>query len=382
MAIDEIQMTESVQPIFPGLAQFQKTTADLVKLLLDSIPDAAMILDAERRVIMANTRLMEVFDLTPEQVVNRRPGEAFGCFFAGENPGGCGAGTHCTVCGMLRSIILCQEGHQQTVQECQIVLGDADQTSLDVEATATYAVIEGVPVTLFVLRDVSAEKRRSVLERLFFHDVINTVGGIHGLAELLNGRIHNLTGEQEREYRQWILELSKKLIDEVVHQRRLMAAERGEFKPELGVVSVGDLLAEVHALYVGHDVAGGRTLVLGEVCNSTILSDQQILRRILGNLVKNALESTPWGGTVTLSSRDDGENVVFSVNNPGVMPHDVQLQLFRRSFSTKGGEGRGMGTYSVKLFGERYLKGKIDFTSREPEGTTFTFTLPKRPSTG
>ncbi|CAG0934623.1 partial Sensor protein DivL, partial [Rhodocyclaceae bacterium] len=104
----------------------------------------------------------------------------------------------------------------------------------------------------------------------------------------------------------------------------------------------------------------------------------QILRRILGNLVKNALEATPRGGTVTLSCTDDGGRVIFGVTNPGVMPEEVQLQIFQRSFSTKAGTGRGIGTYSVKLFGERYLKGKVAFTSREPEGTTFTLSIPKR----
>jgi signal transduction histidine kinase len=234
-----------------------------------------------------------------------------------------------------------------------------------------------MPVTLFVMRDVSAEKRRTVLERLFFHDLINTVGGIHGLAELLNGGIQHLTSEQEQEYHRWILDLSKKLIDEILLQRKLMAAERGEFKPEPGIVSVEALLSDVYALYSSHDVAEGRKLKLGEVCRSNIISDPQILRRILGNLVKNALEATSRGGVVTLSCVESGDDLLFSVHNPGVMPCDVQLQLFRRSFSTKDGSGRGMGTYSVKLFGEKYLKGKIAFKSRDPEGTTFTFTLPK-----
>ena len=48
-----------------------------------------------------------------------------------------------------------------------------------------------------------------------------------------------------------------------------------------------------------------------------------------------------------------------------------------RSFSTKADTGRGIGTYSMRLFGQRYLGGRVDFTSEEPEGTTFTVILPK-----
>ena len=68
---------------------------------------------------------------------------------------------------------------------------------------------------------------------------------------------------------------------------------------------------------------------------------------------------------------------MFSVHNDAVMPPEVQMQVFQRSFSTKARLGRGIGTHSMRLFGERYLGGKVDFISREFAGTTFTLTLPK-----
>ena len=49
---------------------------------------------------------------------------------------------------------------------------------------------------------------------------------------------------------------------------------------------------------------------------------------------------------------------------------EVQLQVFQRSFSTKG-NGRGIGTYSIKLLSENYLNGKVGFTSSVSEGTVF-----------
>lgn len=349
----------------------------VLKILLDAVPDAAMILDSERRVVMVNDALVNIFGLTPDSIAGLSPGATLGCFFSDEGPSGCGSGSHCTVCGALRSIIMSRQTGGRSVQECQIVLGGAEETQLDVQVTATHAVIDETDLTLLVIKDVSAEKRRTVLERLFFHDVINTVGGIHGLAELLNGSIQNLTSDQEQEYRHWILDLSNKLIDEIMHHKKLIAAENGSFKPELSIVFIPDLLREIQVLYANHDVAEGRILQIGDLCDASIITDQQILRRILGNLVKNALESTPTGGAVTVSCHDSGEAVTFEVNNPGVIPREVQLQLFRRSFSTKDGTGRGLGTYSVKLFGERYLKGRISFESSEPDGTIFRFTLPK-----
>ena len=56
---------------------------------------------------------------------------------------------------------------------------------------------------------------------------------------------------------------------------------------------------------------------------------------------------------------------------------DIQLQIFQRSFSTKG-LTRGLGTYSVKLLTENYLKGKVSFMSNALEGTVFSVELKKK----
>ncbi len=69
--------------------------------------------------------------------------------------------------------------------------------------------------------------------------------------------------------------------------------------------------------------------------------------------------------------------VWFEVHNPAYMPRDIQLQVFQRSFSTKG-EGRGLGTYSIKLLTERYLCGTVSFKSSPEEGTVFRVEYPAR----
>jgi len=58
------------------------------------------------------------------------------------------------------------------------------------------------------------------------------------------------------------------------------------------------------------------------------------------------------------------------------MPEAVRLQVFQRSFSTKGGRGRGVGTYSARLLAERYLGGRLSFSSVAGQGTTFVLDLP------
>ena len=117
-------------------------------------------------------------------------------------------------------------------------------------------------------------------------------------------------------------------------------------------------------------------MVRSEADDDSFVSDKTLLARVLGNLITNALEASVPGQTVTVWFRNcDGPS--FCVHNQAAMPEDVQARMFQRSFSTKGGTGRGVGAYSVKLLTENYLKGTVDFRSTRSEGTTFTVRLPR-----
>ncbi len=306
-----------------------------------------------------------------------RPGEALACTRSAEGPDGCGTGRHCSVCGAFLAIVDSRAADVSSRRECRLARGDGAGACLDLEVIATPLAVAGMRLTVLALRDIGAEKRRGVLEKVFSHDVLNTAGGINGLAmALAEGEFREPA--REAEARGWMAELSARLVDEITHQRKLLAGEQAEFVPDWGAVAVGTLLRRIQTLYANHDIAACRRLALGPVPEVTIVSDGAILRRIISNLVKNALEATAPGESVTLSAVQEGEGVVFSVHNPGIMPEEVQLQPFQRSFSTKSDEGRGIGTYSAKLFGERYLKGKVDFTSNVSAGTTFSLTVPRR----
>jgi signal transduction histidine kinase len=91
----------------------------------------------------------------------------------------------------------------------------------------------------------------------------------------------------------------------------------------------------------------------------------------------NALEASAEGATVRLATRVAPAHITWEIWNHGFIPADVQKRVFQRHFSTKATFGRGLGTFSMKLFGERYLKGKVSFDSSESDGTTFRFRLPR-----
>jgi len=168
--------------------------------------------------------------------------------------------------------------------------------------------------------------------------------------------------------------LSVRLIEEVDAQRQLIAAESGKLSVNLSPIESVRLLEEMVGQHSGN--ARGRFIRISPASkNISFTSDRVLLRRVIGNLLKNALEAARDAETITLGCGHAENGVEFWVHNPGTMERDVQLQMFQRSFSTKGA-GRGLGTYSVRLLTQRYLKGAVSFTSSLDEGTTFRVTYP------
>jgi len=128
--------------------------------------------------------------------------------------------------------------------------------------------------------------------------------------------------------------------------------------------------------YRHHEVGMSKSVVTdSDSKKCTLISDEAILQRVLGNLLKNALEATNDSGTVRLGTETKEGYVIFWCWNAGYIPRASQLQIFQRSFTTKG-IGHGIGTYSVKLLTERYLGGKVSFTSSQELGTRFQVKMP------
>ncbi len=311
-----------------------------------------------------------------DDAVGQRPGELLGCRHVSEGPDGCGTSRHCAVCGAVQAVLDSQRQEDRVTRECRIVLEEPVGGALDLLVHATTVFVDDERFTICCLKDVSDQKRLSVLTRHVLPRHAEHRGGnprLDGTA----ARTGADASEEERELSDLQM-LADQMVEEIQSQRDLMYAETGDLEPEFAPLRVADFLPRLLALYEHHSAAHDRQVQLGEIWQGSLLTDGRLLGRVVGNMIKNALEATPAGGTVTVSCREDeSRHVVFSVHNTGVMPEEVQLQIFQRSFSTKAATGRGIGTHSMRLLGERYLGGEVSFISQEPEGTIFRLTLPR-----
>ncbi len=158
----------------------------------------------------------------------------------------------------------------------------------------------------------------------------------------------------------------------------MMMAEGGDLRLNLSDVQCSSFLNGIQNSMTVHNAGDGKKVVIENPVSSKIIkTDPTILTRILINMVKNALEACVPDGRVTIGADGVHDNQVkFYVHNNAFIPRETQLQIFQRSYSTKG-KNRGLGTYSMKLLGEQYLKGTVSFETSEAGGTTFFILLPE-----
>jgi len=333
---------------------------DSSTLLADLDPNPLVILGQDRRILYANPAARALNGpQNGDRMEGLKLGEVLRCIHSQE-PEGCGDTPSCLYCGANLAIRLGLEPGTPSTEECRITASTAcGDTSLEYSIQSRPVEWRGQKAVLCALNDVSHEKRRRVLERIFFHDILNTAGSVKGLSEILLMERQDMDSAELAELLKMMRDSCDVMLDEIRGQQVLLAAESGQLSTDWKQVAIAECMADAAMVASHWPVAA-------------------MLGRVLMNLLKNALEAVAAGEEVRLGGRVVGDRVEFSIWNGGAVPPAARLQIFQRSFSTKGA-GRGTGTYSVRLLTEKYLNGKVSFTSSQRDGTTFTVSFPLQP---
>ena len=343
--------------------------------LMDHLPDMVLVLNRQRQIVYANRPALRQAGMRDRSAaIGLRPGELLGCKYRNANGGGCGTSSFCRFCGQVKAVLAAQAG-QAVAEECRLTVERGGrEESLDLRVWATPVEFEGEPLTFVALADIAEEKRRIFLERVFLHDVANTATALRGLWDLARDPATEPRSRQK--HMETLGQVSERMLDEVRGHQLLVAAESNQLQLNPRRLHSLALLRQLFRCYNRPELLGQRWLEIApESEGAEFESDETLLTRVLANMIKNAIEASPEGATVTLGCRQEAGYVVFWIHNHSCMPEEARAQVFQRSFSTKG-TGRGLGTYSMKYFTEKYLGGKVGFTSTEAEGTTFTASYP------
>jgi len=347
----------------------------LMSGLLHSVSGVLAVLDEHRQIIAINDSFLKMLGIVdPVQALGLRPGEALQCIHAHDEPSGCGTTRFCSTCGAAMAIVSSLD-HDKPVERMCALTTHRDGRTVDIalQVKSQPIKINGKKFLLLFLQDITRQQQRAALERTFFHDMNNMLSGLIGATELLSLK------ESPSDLVQRILNASLSLKKEVEIQRYLLQHESGSYQPSWKKIDLNIVMEELKSFFITHPAARNKAIDFQAPDPGLyIRTDRSLLLRVLCNMITNALEGTEAGGRVKVWLEKTDGLISFRVWNRRPIPREIAQRVFQRNFSTKEGEGRGVGTFSMKLFGEQILGGKVSFTTSRDEGTVFVFSLPPR----
>lgn len=206
---------------------------------------------------------------------------------------------------------------------------------------------------------------------------------INPLEQLLKTR--ELTPEKDLRNSHLIMfrnaRLLLRLINQLMDFRKI---DQGKMKLKVNECNLKDFLAEIHESF--SSLAASKNIKFNFITHTfdeNIWLDQDILEKVIYNILSNAFKFTESGGKVNLELIDDNsEFMTIIIADSGIgIPEKAQSNIFERFFqipfvNAKIQPGTGIGlSYSKSLI--ELMHGKIEFKSREGEGTTFFVKIPK-----
>jgi PAS domain S-box-containing protein len=212
------------------------------------------------------------------------------------------------------------------------------------------------------------------------HDFNNTLSPILGFAELLVQRpdVPPATTQRYAE----LINTAALDAASVIRRLRELYRDRGESSPD-AAVDLRRCLEEAAALTQPRwkSEALGRGVSIRVVITDTvdvpvILGDAAGIREMLTNLIFNAVDAMPQGGTIAMRVRQDGDEVLLTVSDTGIgMSEEVRRRCLEPFFSTKDQQGTGLGLALVSTTVQRH-GGTLTVESEPGQGTTFSIRLP------
>jgi len=351
--------------------QVRRRTGEL-RQIYATVPVGIYTLDATGRISSFNRHLQKMFSYEAAEVVGKK---GIGDLFQADYD-------------TLYWLDLCRREGRTS---CEAVARAKDGTKIpvfDERVVMTDDVGEHVGFTGYLqdLRQIrrtrqllkEQEKQAGVgrLASAIVHEIANPISGV---AQYLDAMLRRLEGAERfeadelRHGAQVMRNALQRTTDLIQHLRGLT---RSAVRPVSDVDPMA-LLADLQALmrYELHR-HGIEVVIVGEPGRHTVRGDAGRLSQVFLNLITNARDAMPDGGTLTVEvrARDSTLEIAFADTGVGVPPENLD-RIFEFLFTTKGDAGTGYGlTISGDIVGEH--GGRIDVKSGLGTGSTFTVVLP------
>lgn len=212
------------------------------------------------------------------------------------------------------------------------------------------------------------------------HELRTPLAVIHGEADV--ALAHDRPAAEYRQSLAIILDECRRLSRLVDDLLNLARADAGRVRLQVAEFYFNDLLAECCRSL--HALAAARRIELECLPSEDVAfcGDEALLRRLVVNLLDNAIRYTPAGGRITASLEARGAEVRLCIADTGIgISPEAAPHIFERFYRTDKARSRaeggfGLGLSIVKWIAESH-RGAVAVSSRPEEGSTFTVTLPR-----
>lgn len=337
-----------------------------VETILNSSPDAVLLLGPDGAILSTNPAFQRLFGYGIDDAVGQRPSVLV-------VPAQGGA-----LESALRAVI-----EQRTSQRLEVTARRRNEMTFDADVALAPVVKEADLLgVVFSLRDISALKEVDRMKDSFLstaaHELRTPLTSIRGFSELLLTR--EMDDLRQKRYLGMINEQSTHLasiIDDLLDVSRLEARQGLDIQPER--VDLGSLIVEIVQPFV--DTNPAHHFRFEELMRApTVWGDPVRLSQIVRNLVANAVNYSPRGGPVVVSSRVMPGFLEVRIRDEGIgLTPDQAARVFDKFYRADGSNtsigGTGLGLTICKLLVELH-SGHIWVESESGVGSTFAFTVP------
>lgn len=271
------------------------------------------------------------------------------------------------------------------VVECECRMPDGGRRWFEVIASPLFAWDGSMTKVVYSMRDISGRKgldrQKDDFYAMLTHDLKSPLTMIMGYIELLfeSERMDKETSELVSGIGRGGERLSRLVEDFLTVSKATAGKLVPHLAPEDPARVIDELLPSVQAQ--AREKGVDLRFEVGALPETPV--DKRLLQRAVGNLVENAVNYTPRGGSVTLDARRVSETgadfLVVSVTDtgPGIAPDEQGkvFDMYYRSPKTAGIKGTGLGLAIVKAAAEAH-GGRVEFESTLGKGSTFRICLP------
>ena len=228
-----------------------------------------------------------------------------------------------------------------------------------------------------------AERSKQEVLAMVTHDLRSPLTSLQLSLNLLDGGTMDNSSDKAKNMISRANSSVGKLIQLINDLLDIDKIESGRFNLNIQDTEDSTMIEQAVEL-LQHSAEARQITIESKPANADIHCDEERVVRVLTNLLSNAIKFSPDNSTITVSTREDGEQLLFEVKDKGRgLPPGEQDRIFERYHQVNSSDeaekkGSGLGLTICKALVEAH-GGTIGATSKNGEGSTFWFRIPLKP---